>query len=98
MDKMILKIASIFQNDMILQRNKPVAVWGEAGAKSKVKVAIQGQSVECISDEKGKWVVNLSDLKASVKEELIVESGDERIVFTDIAWGNGWRAGGQSNM
>ncbi len=98
MDKMILNVASIFQNGMVLQRNKPVAIWGEARPKKMVKISIQGKSVECISDEKGKWLVNLSDLKASVKEELIVESGDERIVFTDIAVGEVWLAGGQSNM
>ena len=95
---MILSAARIFQDNMVLQREKPVWVFGEAEPGSKVTVSIQGKSGESVCSDKGKWSVLLPPLKASVSETLTVSSGNEQLVFKNVAAGEVWLAGGQSNM
>lgn len=95
---MLLQTAEIFQDHMILQREKPVAVWGSAAPNSRVSVFIQGKSAAAYADADGSWRVVLPALAASVRETLTISSGDETKTFNDVAVGEVWIAGGQSNM
>lgn len=94
----MLKTADIFQSGMVLQREKPVPVWGEAAPGETVTVTIQGQSAGCRADAKGNWRVLLHPLEASDAETLTVQGERETLAFTDVAAGEVWLAGGQSNM
>ena len=94
----MLQLASIFQTGMVLQRDKTVFVWGIAEQEMKVTVSIQNQRVETWSDADGRWMVRLNPLKASESEQMQVVSNGEIISLSDIAVGEVWVAGGQSNM
>lgn len=93
-----VKLPMIFGDHMVLLHGKRVPVWGTAGAGEKIKVSIQGQTACCLADEKGNWNVLLPELEVSFSETMTVESCESRIVYEDVAVGEVWLAGGQSNM
>ncbi len=93
-----MKVAEIFQSGMILQREKPIIIWGTAYAEEKITVSIQKKIVSSTADAKGNWKIELPLLKASENERLSITSEHEDIIYTDIAVGEVWIAGGQSNM
>lgn len=94
----MLKTAVIFSDGMVLQRDKSVAVWGAAAPCSQVSVTIQGKTANTISDEKGEWSVQCGPFHTSFREEMTVQSGNEELRIKDVAVGEVWLAGGQSNM
>ena len=94
-----LKTAAIFNSHMVIQRGKPVPIWGWVTPGSKVSVEFAGQKQEAISGTNGKWQVMLSPLQTSEKErKMIISSGNETIVFKDVLVGEVWICSGQSNM
>ena len=95
---MSLSLAPIFASGMVLQRELPVSVWGTAEPGDHIDVRIQGQTASCVADAQGNWRCELVPLTASEAETLEVTSGDSRITLTDVAVGEVFIAGGQSNM
>lgn len=90
---------SIFGNGMVLQREKPVPVWGEADAGSTVEVSFAGQTKSTKAGDDGKWSVSLDALEASAEpREMTVKVGDANTVFADVLVGEVWFCSGQSNM
>ena len=71
---MNLKLAMMFQDGCILQREKLCTIWGEAAPYSEVTVELQGQTRMAQADEQGKWSVVLEGLAASQDEVLFVKS------------------------
>lgn len=94
----MLRTAAIFSEGMILQREKAVTVWGSADPGAAVTVSIQGQCVKTRTGEDGGWEAVLAPLTASEQEVLTVKTDGEEIRIGDVAVGEVWIAGGQSNM
>ena len=94
----MLKLPPIFSDRMILQREKPVAVWGEAAPGAQITVSVQGVSAAAAADEAGRWRVTLAPLTASFAETLTVSDGTDTLTIDDVQVGEVWLAGGQSNM
>lgn len=97
-EKGMLKLAKLFSNGMVLQREKQVHVWGDAEPDVDVRVTIQGQSAETRADAQGHFMLKLFPLEASENETLVVQAGTEKLEITDVAVGEVYIAGGQSNM
>lgn len=93
----MLATAKIFQSGMILQREKPVTVWGSGDAGKKVTVSVQGKEATGIVDELGMWKIVLPALVASTEETVVISCGEEVLTFTDVAVGEVWLVAGQSN-
>jgi sialate O-acetylesterase len=94
-----LEVAQIFSNNMVLQRDIQVPVWGLAKPNENVSVKFMNQKKSTVADGVGKWMVRLDPLKASAQaEKLIVTGKDERKEFTNILVGEVWLCSGQSNM
>ena len=93
-----MKLANVFQDHMVLQRDKTVYIWGQAAAGSSVRVTIQGQSAGGKADAAGAFCIALEPLHTSLQEELIVAADGEKIALRDVQVGEVWLAGGQSNM
>lgn len=92
----MLTIDRLFSSYLVLQRDKPINIWG-TGDGEEVTVSVQGKSASAlILDEK--WQVTLPPLSASQAETLIVKSGAEQLKVENVAVGEVWIAGGQSNM
>lgn len=94
-----LRLAGIFADHMVLQRDQPIQVWGWANAGDKVTVVFADQTEIADATENGAWSVTLKPLKDdSHGRKLRVESDEEAIVFNDVLVGEVWHASGQSNM
>ena len=93
-------VAAPFGDHMVLQRDKPVVVWGRGLPGDSIRVTFAGQTKTTQADASNKWRLQLDPLPASTEgRELVVEqAGGERAVFTDVLVGEVWLAGGQSNM
>ena len=93
-----LKVAAIFGDNMVLQQQMLVPIWGWATANAEVTVKFSGQTKTTRANTDGKWLVKLGKLKAStVPQSLVIESGDTK-TFTNILVGEVWLGSGQSNM
>lgn len=93
-----LKLPAIFSSDMVLQRDKPVEIWGEATPGRTVTVKFAGQNKTGVADASGKWRITLDPLKLSAKaNDLSVTSG-ETVTLKNILVGDVWLCTGQSNM
>ena len=87
-----------FSNNMVLQREMPVPVWGTADAGENVTVAFAGQKVNGKADSDGKWMVKLKPLKTSVDPRTMTIKGKNTLTFENVLVGEVWLCSGQSNM
>lgn len=94
----MLKVAKIFQTGMVIQRDKPFIIWGMAEAGETVSVSVQKQTTNTVADNTGAWNLTLSPLETSECETLIITGSNEQIKLENVAVGELWVAGGQSNM
>jgi sialate O-acetylesterase len=91
--------ARIFGDHMILQRQKPVTIWGWAKAGETVTVSFAGQSKTATAGTGRLWRVTLEPMEASFEgRELTVTSPGGALTFRDVLVGEVWHCGGQSNM
>ena len=89
-----------FTDNMILQREAELPVWGFDQAGSKITVEFAGQKKTIIADEFGDWMLKLDSLKASRKEREMKISNDKGgvILLNGVLVGEVWFSSGQSNM
>ncbi len=94
-----LRPASIFTDNMVLQREMKVPVWGVAGKDEKVTVEFAGQTVTARADRSGNWRVDLAPLETSAMPGTLVISGrGSSVTLTNVLVGEVWLCSGQSNM
>lgn len=94
-----LRFARIFTDHAVLQRDRPVPIWGWASPAAEVTVSFAGQQQAAIADASGRWQVQLASLAASAEPRTLSVSGSgETVALEDILVGDVWLAGGQSNM
>jgi sialate O-acetylesterase len=104
-----LKLPAVFGDHMVLQCDKPIAVWGWAKPGERVAVTLnvpdpKTHGVKAVAtgtsaDEDGKWSVTLFAQDANAAAcTLIVTCGADTLTFTDILIGEVWLCSGQSNM
>ncbi len=92
-----VKLPHVIADHMVLQRDKPVPIWGWADPGEAVSVTLADQTVETMADEGGQWLVKLAALKAGGPHKLTV-CGTNTIQVNDILVGEVWLCSGQSNM
>jgi sialate O-acetylesterase len=90
--------APLFADGVVLQRDLPVAVWGEASPSEAVTVEFAGQSLATRADAAGRWLVRLAPLPASAAPRPLVITGENTVEIRDVLVGEVWLCGGQSNM
>jgi len=94
-----LCVGNVFQSDMVLQRNKPVAVWGWADSGEKVTVSFAGQTAETTAKADRSWEVTLKAMPANSTPQVMTVNGrDKTLKLENILVGDVWILGGQSNM
>jgi sialate O-acetylesterase len=91
-------LPKVISNNMVIQRNKSVKIWGKAAVGEKVTVSFANQHLTCITDTCGSWSVSLLPLKASVTPAKMTIAGNNTIVLENILVGDVWLCSGQSNM
>lgn len=94
-----LSLSNAFQSNMVLQRDKPVRIWGWAAPGEKVTIFFRGESLLTVADQKGAWAATLMAKPASRDPQNLVAKGkDKTITLENILVGDVWVLGGQSNM
>ena len=93
-----LNLPVIFGDNMVLQQQMPVPVWGWAAPNTKVTVTFAGQTKSTQAGADGKWLVKLGKLKASFTPQTLVVSAGDTKTFTNVLVGEVWLGSGQSNM
>lgn len=91
----MLKLPRVFSDGMILQRDVPVRIWGEADYPVTVSVDMNS-ATDYVKD--GKFSMTLPPHKAGGPYTMYIECAGEVIKFTDVYYGDVFLAGGQSNM
>lgn len=91
------KLPAIFSDNMVLQRNAKVPIWGTEKPGQQITVKIHQQSKTVIADRDGKWRVDLAAMPAGGPYALTVSS-TETITFKNVMIGEVWLCSGQSNM
>lgn len=90
-------LPAIVGNNMVLQRETTVNVWGWAEPGEKVTVTFLKKRHTCITGADGKWLVKLPPMKAGGPHTMEVK-GQNTIVLNNILIGDVWVCSGQSNM
>ena len=93
-----VKLARLFSDHVVLQRQKPIPVWGWAKAGEKVKVTLAQQTVQTKADASGKWIVKFNPMEAGGPHTLNVSAKSGQASVNDILIGEVWLCSGQSNM
>lgn len=93
----MIKPAKIFGDHMVLQRQKPIQIWGTSTEDCEITVELAGVVVSGKSSM-GKWKIELPPMEACENNTLVISSSTEKVCYTDVAVGEVWLAAGQSNM
>jgi len=92
-----VRLPAILGSHMVLQRDKPIHIWGWSDPGEKVSVEFNGVTRAAASDGLGNWSVFLPPQPAGGPFQLTV-SGANKIALDDVLIGDVWFASGQSNM
>jgi sialate O-acetylesterase len=95
-----LKVHGIFASNMVLQRDKPIVVWGWAEPGKPVAVVLGKDKAEAKAvGDKGRWEVTFPAREASAEPQaMVVTTGSEKVAMDNIVVGDVWVMTGQSNM
>lgn len=93
-----IKLARLFSDHVVLQRQKPIPVWGWAKPKESVTVTLAGQTVTAKADTSGKWIVKFAPLEAGGPFQMTATAKSGKATVQDILIGEVWLCSGQSNM
>jgi sialate O-acetylesterase len=88
----------VLGHNMVLQRDKPVAIWGTAAPGEAVTVQFASQNPRTVADANGRWQVVLKPLAASAMPADLTITGNNTIQLHNILVGEVWLCSGQSNM
>jgi len=94
----VVKPANLFSEHMVLQRNKPIPVWGSGKPGEKVTVLFNSKKVSAKTDKSGKWLVKFKALPAGGPFNMEVRGKKNSVFIKDIYIGEVWVCSGQSNM
>lgn len=94
-----VKLASLFSDNMVFQRDQPVTIWGTAPAGSIITVQLDQEIKSSVTDSAQRWLVKLSPRAASVQPtEIYIADGIQQVSIHGILFGDVWLCIGQSNM
>ncbi|WP_234033266.1 sialate O-acetylesterase [Pelagicoccus mobilis] len=94
-----LRLARLFSDGMVLQREQKIAVWGWADAGAEVKVSFGGQRRKTKAKDDGSFMLRLKRMKTSAEARTMkVTSGADAVLVKDVLVGEVWLCSGQSNM
>ncbi|MFV8271229.1 sialate O-acetylesterase [Flavobacterium sp. GT2N3] len=95
-----IKLPALVSDNMVLQRNSSINLWGWASPNEKINIQLgwQNTSVETTADKEGNWNVIAKTPKGSEKAYSIILEGKNKITLHNILIGEVWVCSGQSNM
>ena len=92
------RIANIFTDNMVLQRNQDFSIWGWGDTDTPVTIQLQEQSVTVSPNENGKWEAKLEAIDLGDPFSITISSGQNSVELNNVLAGDVWICSGQSNM
>ncbi len=101
-----LRVAKIFSDNMVIQRDQVFYIWGWAEPDTDVSVTVNNDEIAfSVADSVGRWYLNMSPMKAEATPfEIVVQTNadakepGEKVTFKNVVCGDVWICSGQSNM
>ncbi|OOV17470.1 sialate O-acetylesterase [Flavobacterium sp. LM4] len=95
-----VKLPALVSENMVLQQNAKVNLWGWASPNEKINIQLgwQNSSIETIANSTGNWKVTVETPQGSEKEYSIIINASNKITLNNILIGEVWICSGQSNM
>ena len=94
----IIQCAAVFTDHCVLQRGKPIRIWGVAPENTQVQISLNGFET-AVKSRGHDWLATLPPMEAGGPYTLTVRGEDQAVQeIRDVMIGEVWLAGGQSNM
>jgi sialate O-acetylesterase len=92
-----VKLPKLISDGMVLQRDKPLKIWGWASPGEKVTVSFIKKNYSVVTGTDGKWQIITKAISAGGPYDMTI-SGNNKLEVKDILLGDVWFCSGQSNM
>jgi sialate O-acetylesterase len=92
-----IRLPNLISDYMVLQRDKPIKVWGWASPKEKISLTLNKKTIKTIATPDGKWEIILPAQTAATGQEIVLK-GKNEIRIKNVAFGDVYFCSGQSNM
>lgn len=94
-----VKLPAIFSDNMVLQQNAKVKLWGWAkpGSRITVNSSWSKESFKSLTEQDGRWSISINTPEAGGPHRLTIQDG-ETTQINNILLGDVWLCSGQSNM
>ncbi len=94
-----VKVHPAFGNDMVIQRDQPIKVWGSSDSSDLITIKFADQEKTTSPDDVGNWVVHFESMPANNQPQaMTIRQGESTLELTNVLVGDVWLCGGQSNM
>ncbi|MCW3106337.1 MAG: 9-O-acetylesterase [Segetibacter sp.] len=92
-----VKLPALVGDNMVLQRDAKINLWGWADPGEKVTIQFQSKQFNTKAGKDGKWMIVLPPFPAGGPYNMVIK-GKNNITLQNILIGDVWLASGQSNM
>jgi len=92
-----VRLPAVFADNMVLQREIKVPVWGTADPGEQVTITLEDQRATATADAQGRWKTEIGPIKSGGPYQMTV-TGKNSITLRNVAVGEVWICSGQSNM
>ncbi|MHC4872214.1 MAG: sialate O-acetylesterase [Planctomycetota bacterium] len=93
-----IKLPSIFSDNMVVQADKDIPVWGWAEPGAEIEVSFAGKNYSAAAAKDGKWRLKIKPVPAGGPFEMKVASPAKTVLIKNVLVGEVWFCSGQSNM
>lgn len=93
-----IRLPHVFSDNMVLQRDKPIKLWGWADKNETVEVSFINQTKKVKADKSGNWALLLDQVSFGGPYTLEIKGKKNSISLRNILIGDVWLCSGQSNM
>ncbi len=93
-----VRLPHVLSDHAVLQRDRPIHLWGEATPGAHLTAHFHRQSVAAVADDLGRWSLYLQPESAGGPFQLSIAGDGPEKTLTDLLVGDVWFASGQSNM
>ncbi|MES2517459.1 MAG: sialate O-acetylesterase [Bacteroidota bacterium] len=92
-----IRLPKLISDNMVLQRDQPIKIWGWASPKEKITVIFNKRTFKTTTADSGKWDILLPAQSVGSGFDMVLK-GKNEIILKNIALGDVWLCSGQSNM